>query len=147
VRLTLCGSAITVMSEPLSGTKAMRGGGARRWSCASSLPAPRRPCVLENRQHDAAFINNALIGGTPGYRDLVPDPSVPDCPARRMAGAKRPSPVPWPCSVRRTGSCPVATVRSGVLADARVQLAAPSLSATPLASATRIQHRAVASRH
>jgi hypothetical protein len=30
----------------------------------------------------AAFAHNALVGGTPGYRELVPDPRVPEAPAQ-----------------------------------------------------------------
>jgi hypothetical protein len=30
----------------------------------------------------AAFAHNALVGGTPGYRELVPDPQVPEDPAQ-----------------------------------------------------------------
>ena len=29
-----------------------------------------------------AFAHNALVGGTPGYRELVPDPQVPENPAQ-----------------------------------------------------------------
>ncbi len=80
-RLLLCGSAISVMADLLSGTRALRGRAALElrvrsfgyrdarefWGIAD--PAP-------------AFAHNALIGGTPGYRELVPDPQVPEDPAQ-----------------------------------------------------------------
>jgi hypothetical protein len=45
--------------------------------------------VAPSRSHEywgnsdpaAAFAHNALVGGTPGYRELVPDPQVPEGPA------------------------------------------------------------------
>ena len=30
----------------------------------------------------SSFMSNALIGGTPGYRELVPDPEVPEEPGQ-----------------------------------------------------------------
>ncbi len=77
VRLILCGSAISVMSDLLSGTRALRGRGA--------LELRIRPFgYREARQYwgisepAAAFAHNALVGGTPGYRELVPYPAVPE---------------------------------------------------------------------
>jgi AAA+ ATPase superfamily predicted ATPase len=81
LRLILCGSAISVMSGLLSGTKALRGRGA--------LELRVKPFGFRDARAfwgiervDAAFVHNALIGGTPGYRELVPDPVVPEDPAR-----------------------------------------------------------------
>jgi hypothetical protein len=80
LRLILCGSAISVMSDLLSGTKALRGRGA--------LELRVRPFGFRDARTywgiedlETAFAHNALIGGTPGYRELVPDPSVPRDPA------------------------------------------------------------------
>lgn len=81
LRLILCGSAISVMSDLLSGTKALRG--------RASLELRIRPFDFRDARSfwridnvRAAFVHNALIGGTPGYRDLVMDPAVPADPAR-----------------------------------------------------------------
>ncbi|MPZ88755.1 MAG: ATPase [Nitriliruptorales bacterium] len=81
LRLILCGSAISVMSGLLAGTKALRGRGA--------LELRVKPFGFRDARaywgissSDVAFAHNALIGGTPGYRDLVPDPAVPEDPER-----------------------------------------------------------------
>src|SRR5262249_53426875 len=81
LRLILCGSAISVMAGLLSGAKALR----RRAALELRVTAfgyrdARAFWGIENV--DAAFVHNALIGGTPGYRELVPDPAVPEDPAR-----------------------------------------------------------------
>lgn len=77
LRLILCGSAISVMSDLLSGTRALRGRGA--------LELRVKPFGFRDARAfwgiddlAAAFLHNALIGGTPGYRELVPDPVVAD---------------------------------------------------------------------
>ncbi|NUT37934.1 MAG: AAA family ATPase [Hamadaea sp.] len=77
VRLILCGSAISIMSELLSGTKALRGRGA--------LELRIRPFAFRDARAfwgidspEVAFRHNALLGGTPGYRELVPQPTVPE---------------------------------------------------------------------
>ncbi|HTJ72840.1 MAG TPA: hypothetical protein VL551_35210 [Actinospica sp.] len=77
LRLVLCGSAISVMSGLLSGTKALRGRGA--------LELRIRPFGYRDARAywgiddlDAAFRHNAFIGGTPGYRELTPDPRFPE---------------------------------------------------------------------
>lgn len=81
LRLILCGSAISVMSGLLSGTKALRGRGALELRVMPfGFRAARVFWGIENVA--AAFTHNALIGGTPGYRELVPDPVVPEDPAR-----------------------------------------------------------------
>jgi len=81
LRMVLCGSAISVMSDLLAGTRALRG--------RAALELKMRPFgYREARAYwgindvGAAFVHNALIGGTPGYRDLVPEPDVPEEPAR-----------------------------------------------------------------
>jgi uncharacterized protein len=81
LRLILCGSAISVMSDLLSGTRALRG--------RAALELRVRPFGYRDAREywgiegaAAAFAHNALIGGTPGYRDLVLDPRVPEDPAR-----------------------------------------------------------------
>jgi hypothetical protein len=79
LRLVLCGSAISVMAGLLAGTKALRGRGA--------LELRVRPFGFRDAREywgiespAAAFVHHALIGGTPGYRELVPDPNVPEDP-------------------------------------------------------------------
>jgi uncharacterized protein len=81
LRLILCGSAISVMGDLLSGTKALRG--------RAALELRIRPFGYRDaraywgiKNPAAAFAHNAMIGGTPGYRELVPDPRVPENPAR-----------------------------------------------------------------
>ena len=76
LRLVLCGSAISVMAGLLSGTKALRGRGA--------LEMKVKPFGYRDARAywgiddlETAFVHNALIGGTPGYRDIVPEPRVP----------------------------------------------------------------------
>jgi uncharacterized protein len=80
-RLLLCGSAISVMADLLSGTRALRG--------RAALELRVKPFgYREAREYwgiadpAAAFAHNALVGGTPGYRELVPDPRVPEDPAQ-----------------------------------------------------------------
>lgn len=81
LRMVLCGSAISVMADLLSGTKALRGRGA--------LELRIQPFGYREARDFwgiadlfAAFAHNALIGGTPGYRELVIDPAVPEDPGR-----------------------------------------------------------------
>jgi hypothetical protein len=81
LRLLLCGSAISVMADLLSGTKALRG--------RAALELRVRPFGYRDARDywgiadpSAAFAHNALVGGTPGYRELVPDPQVPEDPAQ-----------------------------------------------------------------
>jgi hypothetical protein len=76
LRLVLCGSAISVMADLLSGTKALRG--------RAALELRVRPFGYRDAREywgietpAAAFAHNAIVGGTPGYRELVPDPAVP----------------------------------------------------------------------
>jgi uncharacterized protein len=79
MRLILCGSAMSVMAGLLSGTKALRGRG--------SLDLRIRPFGYRDARRywgieaaTTAFAHSALIGGTPGYRDLVLQPEIPDEP-------------------------------------------------------------------
>ncbi len=81
LRLILCGSAISVMGDLLSGTRALRG--------RAALELRVRPFgYREAREYwgiealAAAFAHSAVVGGTPGYRELVPDPRVPEDPGR-----------------------------------------------------------------
>ncbi|MGH2467445.1 MAG: AAA family ATPase [Candidatus Limnocylindrales bacterium] len=73
-RLLLCGSAMSVMTTLLSGQRALRG--------RVSLEALIRP--FDYRQAAAywgiadpqtAFLVHAVVGGTPGYRALLPGPA------------------------------------------------------------------------
>lgn len=80
LRLILCGSAISVMADLLSGTRALRG--------RAALELRVRPFGYRHAQEywgigtaAAAFAHNAIVGGTPGYRELVPNPRVPEDPA------------------------------------------------------------------
>jgi uncharacterized protein len=79
LRLILCGSAISVMADLLSGTRALRG--------RAALELRVRPFGYRDAREywgigtpAAAFAHNAIVGGTPGYRELVLDPAVPDDP-------------------------------------------------------------------
>jgi uncharacterized protein len=81
LRLILCGSAISVMGDLLSGTRALRGRAALELRIRPfGYRDAREYWGIENPA--AAFAHNALIGGTPGYRELVADPRVPEDPAR-----------------------------------------------------------------
>src|SRR5487761_770521 len=78
-RLLLCGSAISVMADLLSGTRALRG--------RAALELRVRPFGYRDARGywgigdpAAAFAHNAIVGGTPGYRELVLDPAVPEDP-------------------------------------------------------------------
>lgn len=73
-RLVLCGSAMSVMSSLLSGQKALRG----RVSVESLLkPFDYRQAAAFWGIDDpaTAFLVHAVVGGTPGYRALLPGPS------------------------------------------------------------------------
>jgi uncharacterized protein len=78
-RVILCGSALAVMSELLSGTKALRG--------RAELDLLLRPFDYRTTaayygigDPETAFGMYAFFGGTPGYRDLVGEAS-PQTPA------------------------------------------------------------------
>ena len=69
------------MGDLLSGTKALRGRAALELRVrAFGYRDARAYWEIENPA--AAFAHNAVIGGTPGYRELVLDPRVPENPAR-----------------------------------------------------------------
>lgn len=77
VRLLLCGSAISVMEELLSGQSPLRG--------RTSLQMRLRPFdyrtsaeFWETDDSELAFNLNAILGGTAGYRDLVQSELPPD---------------------------------------------------------------------
>jgi len=77
LRLILCGSAISVMGELLSGTRALRGRAALELRVRSfGYREAREFWGIGNVT--AAFAHSAVVGGTPGYRELVLDPRVPD---------------------------------------------------------------------
>lgn len=91
--LILCGSALSVMTELLTGQKAVRGRAQ-----ADMLIEPfdyrlsRRFWGIED--HQTAFLVNAVLGGPPGYRDLLNNdaPGRPaDFPDWLMAGVLNPS--------------------------------------------------------
>jgi uncharacterized protein len=86
LRIVLCGSAMSAMAGLLTGTKALRG--------RASLDVPVRP--FDHRTAAAywgiddpatAFTVDAVLGGTPGYRDLLPaaPPKRPGDVARWLA--------------------------------------------------------------
>jgi hypothetical protein len=77
LRLILCGSAISIMGDLLSGTKALRGRAALELRVRPfGYRDAREYWGIENPA--AAFAHNAIVGGTPGYRELVPAPRVPE---------------------------------------------------------------------
>lgn len=80
LRIVLCGSAISVMSDLLSGTKALRGRGALELRVSPfGYRDTRKFWGIEDLE--VAFWHDALIGGTPGYRELVAQPRVPRHPS------------------------------------------------------------------
>ena len=81
LRLILCGSAISVMGDLLSGTRALRGRAALELRIRPfGYRAAREYWGIGNPA--AAFAHSAIVGGTPGYRELVPDPRVPENPGQ-----------------------------------------------------------------
>ncbi len=81
LRLILCGSAISVMGDLLSGTKALRGRAALELRVRPFGYRDAR-VYWEVEAPAGAFAHNAIVGGTPGYRELVPDLRVPEDPAQ-----------------------------------------------------------------
>lgn len=74
-RIILCGSAMSVMNELLSGTKALRGRATLDLGLPPfDLPTTARHWGVEDPA--AALRLHAVLGGSPGYRDLssVPAP-------------------------------------------------------------------------
>jgi len=76
LRMILCGSAISVMGDLLSGTRALRGRAALELRVRQFGYRNAREYWAINTATEA-FAHSAIIGGTPGYRDLVPETQVP----------------------------------------------------------------------
>jgi len=73
-RVVLCGSAVSVMTTLLSGTKALRGRAAVDLRLAPfDLATTARHWGVADPQ--AALYLHATLGGSPGYRDLAPIPA------------------------------------------------------------------------
>lgn len=73
VRVIVCGSALSVMSELLSGTKALRGR-AMLDLCLQPFSFTDTATFWEIDDPALAFQVHAVLGGTPGYRDLIATP-------------------------------------------------------------------------
>lgn len=80
LRILLCGSAISVMEELLSGQSPLRG--------RTQLQMRLQPFDFRTAARfwgvgdpDLAFNLDAILGGTPGYRDLVPSEPPPEVTA------------------------------------------------------------------
>lgn len=73
VRIIVCGSALAVMSELLSGAKALRGR-AMLDMCLQPFSFPDTGAYWGVEDPDLAFHLHAVLGGTPGYRDLIAEP-------------------------------------------------------------------------
>ena len=73
VRVVVCGSALSVMSELLSGTRALRGR-ATLDLCLRPFTFREAADFWQIADSDVAFAVHAVLGGTPGYRDLVTQP-------------------------------------------------------------------------
>jgi hypothetical protein len=71
VRLVICGSALSVMASLLAGSQALRGRASHDLPLrAFDYRTAARFWGIE--QPAVAFRVHAVLGGTPGYRDLVP---------------------------------------------------------------------------
>lgn len=79
LRVVLCGSAMSVMDRLLVGTQALRGR-ASLDVCVQAFDYRTAARFWDISDPAAAFIVDAVVGGTPGYRDLVdgPPPSRPE---------------------------------------------------------------------
>jgi uncharacterized protein len=74
-RIILCGSAISVMSNLLAGNQALRG---RAVIDLRMGPFPYRDAgAYWGADPDTAFLVDAVLGGAPGYKDLVGAPPAP----------------------------------------------------------------------
>ncbi|MQA86853.1 MAG: ATP-binding protein [Streptosporangiales bacterium] len=69
-RLILCGSAISVMNELLSGTRALRGRAVVDL-CVKPFGYRAAARLWKIDDPEVAFHVHAVLGGTPGYRDLI----------------------------------------------------------------------------
>ncbi len=72
-RMILCGSAISVMTRVLTGDKALRGR-ARLEMPLESFDFRQAREFWGIEDIDVAFLVDAVVGGAPGYRDLLDDP-------------------------------------------------------------------------
>jgi len=70
VRLILCGSALAVMGQLLSGTQALRGR-ARLDLTVRAFDVRQTAEFWQVPDAETAFALHAVVGGTPGYRDLI----------------------------------------------------------------------------
>lgn len=73
VRLILCGSAIAVMGQLLSGTQALRGR-AQLDLTVRAFDVRQTAQFWQVPDDETAFLLHAVVGGTPGYRDLIGEP-------------------------------------------------------------------------
>jgi uncharacterized protein len=83
VRLVICGSALAVMAKLLTGAQALRG---RATTDMVIRPFDYRSAAAFWGIEDpsVAFVVHAVLGGTPGYHDLLPNR-----PPRRLADLAR----------------------------------------------------------
>lgn len=83
VRLVVCGSALSVMASLLEGAQALRGRASHDLPLATfDFRTAARFWGIDDAK--TAFHVHAVIGGTPGYRDLIPAN-----PPKRMADFTR----------------------------------------------------------
>lgn len=80
LRLVLCGSALSVMLELLSGTRALRGRAVLDL-CLRPFDFRQAARFWRAATPEIAFRVHAILGGTPGYRDLI-DEALPRSPRR-----------------------------------------------------------------
>ncbi len=87
VRVIVCGSALSVMSELLSGAKALRGR-AMLDMCLQPFSFTDTATYWQIDDPALAFQLHAVLGGTPGYRDLIagPPPDSVDQLGQWLAG-------------------------------------------------------------
>jgi len=71
LRLVLCGSALAVMSSLLTGTQALRGR-ASLDVVIKTFDYRTAAGFWKIDDPETAFIVHSILGGTPGYRDLLP---------------------------------------------------------------------------
>lgn len=81
--LVLCGSALSVMADLLTGQRALRGRAMNDLLIEPfDFRVSRQFWGIED--HETAFLVNAVLGGPPGYRDLL-DGAAPQSPAEFAA--------------------------------------------------------------
>jgi len=80
VRIIVCGSALSIMTDLLSGSRALRGR-ALVDLCLKPFTYRRAASFWGIEDPELAVQVHAIFGGTPGYRDLVTDP-----PPKRTGG-------------------------------------------------------------